>query len=244
MMTLFRDDSLSHFTAQMAAGGPYAQRRWDYLSAKTDKLDLTTAGELALSDTLILPDETGEGIKVGDTATNDWGWRDITSSIEVRGVASTDPNWTQVGSSGLYAYAFSVNDVVWMTYHIPHDYVPNSSCYFHVHWFPSGTNANSVKWQFTFVYAKGFDQQAFAFGSPTTITVEQASPGVAYQHMVAETTAQDLSITEPDGLIHCAIKRITNGATDNSDSIFGLTADIHYQSTNMATVGKAPSFYG
>ena len=63
--------------------------------------------------------------------------------------------------------------------------------------------------------------------------------------MVAETTAQTIAgLTEPDGLIHVVVSRITNGGTDNSDGIFGLTADIHYQSTNMATVNKAPSFYG
>lgn len=237
-------DSARAFAERMAAGGPFSTRRWKYLGNKTDVFDLDGSGDIASTKTLILPDETGKGIKLGDTGTNDWGWRDITSSIEVRGVAATDPAWSQVGSSGLYAYDFSVGDVVWLTFHVPHDIVPNTDIYFHVHWFPSGTNANSVKWEFKYVYALGFNQEAFDFASPTTVSVEQASPGVAYQHMIAETTAQSLGITEPDGLIHLYVKRITNGATDNTDSIFGLTADIHYQSHNLGTKGKAPSFYG
>ena len=37
--------------------------------------------------------------------------------------------------------------------------------------------------------------------------------------------------------------RLTNGANDNSDGIFMMKPDIHYQSTNIATKNKAPDFY-
>ena len=90
-------------------------------------------GTKTFQNGLVLGDESGVGVKLGEGSTATYGWKDITSSIEVRGVASTDPNWTQVGSSGLYAYAFAVNDVIWMTYHIPHDIVPSTDVYFHVH---------------------------------------------------------------------------------------------------------------
>ena len=243
MGDLFGRWSAERMAERMAAGNADASRKWSSLKGLFNAFTVSGSETVSLNS-LTVPDTSGSGIKVGDEAAQAFGWRDITSNINVRGVAATDPAWTQVGSSGLYAYDFDINDVVWLTFHIPHD-IASSTVYFHVHWFPSGTNANSVKWEFKYVYAKGFDQQAFGFGSPTTITVEQASPEVAYQHMVAETTGQTISgLTEPDGLIHLYVKRITNGATDNSDSIFGLTADIHYQSTNMATVNKAPSFYG
>ena len=196
---------------------------------------------------IIMLDASGEGIKLGDETTNGFGWRDITSDVNIRGVAATDPSWSQVGATNFYAYKFAINDKVWFTFHVPHDIVPSTDLYFHVHWFPDGTNANSVKWQFEYAYAKGFDQAAFPFASSTTVSVEQASPQVQYRHMVAETTAQTIAgLTEPDGLIHVVVSRITNGGTDNSDGIFGLTADIHYQSTDGAgsTLNKAPSFYG
>ena len=175
--------------------------------------------------------------------TGDFGWRDITSEITTRGVGATDPTWTQVGSSSFYAYAFAINDVCWINFHVPHDIVPNGLVHFHVHWFPSGTNAQPVKWQFQYCYARGFNQDAFNVAG-TTITAEEAGPGVAYQHMVTETTGQQIAnLNEPDGIIQCKITRLTNGATENTDTIFLLTADLHYQSTNMATYGKAPNFY-
>lgn len=175
-----------------------------------------------------------------------FGWRDITGEITLRGVAATDPSWEQIGSGPFYAYNFGINDKVWMVYHVPHDIVPNSVIHFHTHWMPDGTNVNPVKWQWDYAYARGFDQEAFGVtGSTTFISAEQAGPGVAYQHMVTETTGIKLdTLDEPDGLIVVCITRVTNGATENTDGIFLLTADVHYQSTDMGTFGKAPDFYG
>lgn len=176
-------------------------------------------------------------------STGDFGWRDITGEIVTRGVGATDPSWTQIGSSSFYAYAFAVNDVCWINYHVPHDIVPNGLIHFHTHWLTDGTDTAVVKWQFEYTHAKGFDQEAFVVAG-TTVTAEEAGSGVAYQHMVTETTGQQVTgLTEPDGIIQCKITRLTNGAVDNTDNIYLLTADVHYQSTNRATYNKAPDFY-
>lgn len=216
-------------------------------------MSLKFYGNLAhVEDSMILPNDSGKGLRVGRFAeTSDWGWRDITSEIVVRGIGGSSPTWAQVGTTGFRAYSFAVNDECWMTFHIPHDIVPGSDIHLHTHWFPDGTDTNPVKWQYDYAYAKGFNQAAFDFalaespltnaGTATSVT---AGPGVQYQHMVCESPAITLpGLTEPDGLIHCHIKRITNGATENTDGIFLLTADVHYQSTNMATKQKAPGFY-
>ena len=176
--------------------------------------------------------------------TEDFGWNDITADIITRGVGATDPVWTQIGSTPFSAYAFAVNDVCWMTYHIPHDIVPNSQLFFHAHWLTDGTDANIVKWQWEHCYAKGFNQAAFNVASATTVTTEEAASGTAYQHMVTETVGQTIAgLSEPDGLVMVKITRLTNGGSENADGIFLLTADVHYQSTGQATYGKAPDFY-
>jgi len=210
-------------------------------------------------DTIVLPNDSGKGLQVGRFAEDsDWGWRDITSPIEVRGVAATDPAWAQVGSTDFYAYQFGVGDYVWQTAHIPHDIVPGTPVHFHVHWFPgtvsSPMDTNAVTWEFEYAYAKGFDQQAFDFAHATspltnsgTVYATSASPGTLYQHVVTETAAVIIpDLTEPDGLIHYRVGRINNQTSpvaNNAEEIFVLTTDIHYQSTNMATKQKAPNFY-
>lgn len=196
------------------------------------------------SDDLILNNESGKGIRLGDPTLYDFGWRDITGPIEVRGVAATDPSWGQVGSGPFYAYNFGIDDIVWMNFHIPHDIVPSSDIYLHAHWLPDGTDVNTVKWQFTYAYAKGFNQENFDMDTGTVITAEEAGPGVAYRHMVTETAAITIpTLTEPDGLLYVQVKRITNGGSENTDNIFMITSDVHYQSTNLTTKNKAPDFY-
>ena len=39
------------------------------------------------------------------------------------------------------------------------------------------------------------------------------------------------------------LKRVTNGGTDNTDDVFGLMVDLHYQSDRDATRNKVPDFY-
>jgi hypothetical protein len=200
-------------------------------------------------DNVVLTKRKGKGLKVGEfeeTTPAKWQWRDITTQVSVRGTGPTDPSWSQIGSTAFYAYDFSLNDQCWMAFHIPHDIVPDSDVYFHTHWLPDGTNTNTVKWQYTYSYAKGFNQAAFDMGlvnSPLTnagiVTAEEAGPGVAYQHMVSETAAVSIAgLSEPDGIVYVNVQRITNGGTNNTDGIFVLTSDIHYQSTGIGTAGR------
>lgn len=202
-----------------------------------------TNGALLLSNGSFAIDKSSDyGIKI-DTDAPDFGYRDITGEVRTRGIGATDPAWTQVGATPFYAYAFAVNDVCWIDFHIPHDYTIGTDIYIHTHWFPSGTNTNSVKWQYEYAYAKGHNQGAFNFATATTVTAEQSPPGTAYQHMVTETVAQTVTGMEPDGILAVKMTRITNGATDNADTIFVQTLDVHYQSTNLATKNRSPSFY-
>jgi len=191
---------------------------------------------------------SGLGIKFGGFPNaGDFGWRDITGQIIVRTAGATDPDWAQVGSGSFYAYKFAVGDMIWMSYHIPHDFVPDTPVYFHAHWITDGTSASAVTWEWTYTYAKGFSQAAF---DPTgsVITAAQAASGTAYQHMVTETTGQTIEgLSEPDGIIYIRLRRVNNNTSplaNNADGVFLLTADVHYQSTNIATVNKAPGFYG
>lgn len=170
------------------------------------------------------------------------GFRDITSEVKSRGVGANDPNWSQINATAFFAYDFALNDQVWMNFHLPHDYKKGTDIYLHAHWLPDGTNANSVKWEFQYAYAHGHNQTAFDL-TGTTITAEQPVGGTQYQHYVTETAAITIADMEPDGIITACITRITNGATDNTDGIFLLTCDVHYESTNRATLNRAPDFY-
>jgi hypothetical protein len=172
-------------------------------------------------------------------------WRDITGDISVRGSGANNPAWTSF-RAGLFAYEFSASQMkeVWLTFHIPHDYVPGSPLHLHVHWVDANGNppdAGVVRWGFEYSYADGHNTAAF----PTTATVyvEQAPNMNRWQHMIAETDALAITPTV-DGLLMVRIFRDATHINDtNVDAVHLLTADVHYMSSNLGTVDKVPPFY-
>lgn len=183
------------------------------------------------------------GLSLGNDG---YGWFDELASISnAKMPASNYPTHTNFQSAGSLQrkeYAFSVNDYVFVQpFHINHNAKPNSLAYFHVHWTTNGTSAATVRWELNVQRAKGHNQAAF--GVPTQLLLPaQAASGTAYQHMIIEDTT-GITLYEPDELILVTLRRVTNGGTDNADTVFGLMCDIHYQIDRMATRNKVPNFY-
>jgi hypothetical protein len=187
-----------------------------------------------------------------------FGWHDITGQVLVRGVAATDPDWVQVAGGPMFCYRFSVNDSAWFVYHIPHDIVPNFPVFFHAHWMSSGTSTAAVTWEWSYMYAKGFNQATFDFTLATspltaaanTVTATQAaggatSPETTYKHMVTRSAAVAID-AEPGGLIYVRQRRVANATSPQANfagTVYVLSAGIQYQSTNLATIQDAPDFY-
>lgn len=177
--------------------------------------------------------------------TTHYGWRDIVSSVSsARVPPASAPVADNFGPSGLrQEYRFAVNDYIFIgPFHINHDAKPGGRAYLHVHWSTNGTNVQPVKWQMDVMRAKGHDQQAF--GAPVSYNVTGTPVGVAWQHMISEVSdADSVAMTEPDELFLVTLKRVTNGGTDNTDQVFGLHVDIHYETDREFTAFKAPDFY-
>lgn len=174
------------------------------------------------------------------------GWSDMLAPLLNAGIPNQNaPTLAVFGPSPsqYQAYTFAVNDYVFVQpFHVNHDIKPNGQAYIHVHWSTNGVSTNTVKWEFAVMRALGHDQANF--GAVTTLTVEQAASGTAWRHMVAEVDAtQTLTLTEPDELILVVLKRVTNGATDNSNSVYGLMVDLHYQTDRRSTPNRSPDFY-
>lgn len=193
----------------------------------------------------VLPKTSGVGLQV-DTAAPSFGFHDMLGEFNARGVGAADPNFAVYGATAQRAYSFSatVMQQCWFVFHIPHDYVPGTDIYFHVHWSNAAAvpNTGNVIWGFQYTYARGYNQQAFP--AETTITVTQASPATRYQHNIAETVAITIANLEPDGILLVRVYRdATAGGDTCTDEVFGHTCDVHYQSTGMATKAKNFPFY-
>jgi hypothetical protein len=212
---------------------------------------------LSVSDALILPKTAGRGMKV-DVASPTFPWKDLIGDVSPKfsGVGAPVRAAFRAGSVANWFYA--ANDLLDLIFHVPHDYLPGSDLFIHLHWGHNGTAiSGSLNVDFHTTYAKGHNQANF--GAEITAALAVSTPDIAtvpqYRHRVDEIQLSAASPTagqldtddiEVDGLILItavvtAIPTITGGTT-NKPAFF--TADIHYQSTGVGTKNKAPNFYG
>jgi hypothetical protein len=194
------------------------------------------------------------GLKINNAYT----WRDLEGDVSLKVGGAGQPILDElfVGSTFQVPF-FGANDVASFAFHMPHDWVVGSDLYCHVHWCHNGTAiSGSLVNQFEFSYSKGHNQENFP--SPITVTQTILTPDIAtvprYRHRIDEfqlsaaspTVNQiDTDLLEVDGLILCSIKTTTiptiTGGTPNEPAI--LFVDIHYLSSNIGTINKAPNFY-
>jgi hypothetical protein len=204
-------------------------------------------------NSLILPKTSGVGIKV-EPAAPTWGWRDIIGAVipKATGVGSPSRVIYNGGVSG--EYAFTANDLVDFVFHIPHDYVPGTDIYFHIHWSHNGTaiSGNAV-FDVFHTYAKGHNQANFPAEKlvSVTYTTTDITTTPQYRHRIDEVIVSGATATatlmargvlEPDGVFKGAM-RLNTLPSITGGSLFVHTMDLHYQSTNMATKQKVPNFY-
>jgi hypothetical protein len=229
----------------------------------TDSTSLTTgaivtaggaavAKSLSVGNHLVLPKTTNYGIKV-DTTTPTFPFHDIIGKIQPKATGAGSPVRTTY-QGNIADYAFVANDLVDLTFHIPHDYVPGTDIYLHVHWSHNGTAiTGNVVFTHYSTYAKGHNQANFPAEVTNTITYNTTNIATTpqYRHRIDEIalstaggSAALLNTTnlEVDGLILITLK-VTTLPTITAGSLFIHTVDLHYQSTNVGTKAKAPNFY-
>jgi hypothetical protein len=222
-------------------------------AAGTDVLDLQSDGTVVVSaGSLVLPKTAGTGIKINPAAPA-FGWHDLTCAIDPKATGTGSPNRV-VWNGTIYAYSFAVGDVAdFDGFHMPHDYVPGSDIWVHVHWSHNGTAiSGTAAFEVVMSYAKGHNQAVFSAEVTQTITV--ATPNIATIPRLIHRTDEVLASTpgggaglhnttnlEVDGLFLGYVKLVTL-PTITGGSLFIHTVDIHYQSTGRATKNKSPNF--
>lgn len=201
---------------------------------------------------LMVPKDSLKGIKVDSEGTPDWGWHDLLGTVQVYGDAGDASRATYRG--GIKALQFAESEQAYVDFHMPHDYVPGSQLFIHIHWSHVSTlvTGGSTTWGFELMYSKGHNQAAFA--APITASVNQDASTTQYQHMIAEVAcsvtggsgvALDTDDLEVDGIIQCRVYLDSNDITSSGavPDPFVHFVDIHYQSTGVPTKNKAPDFW-
>lgn len=186
-----------------------------------------------------------------------FGWKDLTSSVTPRSTTSLAPTLRQL-TANVSEFAYGVGDRCEISFHIPHDYVPNTDMFVHVHWTHSGSNISGTFSLSCFsVYAKGHQQEVFTEEKTTTISVPNLNITNCpkFMHRVDEVQLSskgggvnliNTDLIETDGFILMTISvnnipSITGSLYTNEPYIIGL--DLHYQCIGLSTKNKSPNFY-
>ena len=201
----------------------------------------------------VVPKAQGVGFKV-DMDAPTFPWHDIIGNVHARGVGATDPGWATY-QGNIKQYQFAVNDEIWHEFHIPHDYLPGSDIFLHLHWSHAATTVTggSLTWGFNATYAKGHNQAAF----PATVdpTLVAAASTTRYQHIISEVqlsaetptgTQLDSDNLEPDWIVLVRVYLSANNITVSGGQPpepYLHYGDLHYQSIGIGTKQKAPDFY-
>lgn len=204
----------------------------------------------------VLSKISGRGIKV-DIVSPSFPWHDIIGDMVADPGGANSPVLTVFRGGLVREWAYTTNDKMDLRFHIPHDHVPGSDLFIHMHWSHNGTAiSGNMVGSFASTYAKGHNQAIFP--AEKTVTITYATVDVAttpqYIHRIDEVqlstpggsaTLLDSSAIEPDGLVLMTFTltgrpTVTGGTTAR---VFVPFIDIHYQSTNLGTKQRAPNFY-
>ena len=203
---------------------------------------------------LVLPKTSGVGMKV-DVTSPTFGWRDLKGLQIIDTAGASRPTLTVFQSGGaVKMLAFGVNDEQNYAFHIPHDWLPGSDCFLHVHWGHNGT-AISGNVVFTMTYSYADRDDVFNAEQAETITFNTVDIATTPQHnqFVTEIQLSDTGGTgnfidsddiTVDGEIIANLELTTLPTITGGDSVIFISyVDIHYQSTNVGTKNKSADFY-
>ena len=202
-----------------------AQAQADYVDP-TDELIIQKAGETSCKK-----------IQVDDLF---GGWKDLMPYEYTNGLASAAPAFTAFPASAISDWAFGVGDERWLKYHTDHDMKQAATMYPHLHLTTSGTSTNVVRFQLDFILVNSHGVAQWP-GTVTTDTIDTTPTGVAMTQYTTEGVG--IATPLPDTLIHMRVRRVSNGAVTNSDTVWLHAVDWHYPTQMFATKNRVPNFY-
>ena len=227
------------YVADGAASGA-----WSKITA--DSLDATglNKGATFLADGA---GAVGTGVRV---------WKDLLGDITPKTSGPGAPSLSAFRGGNVRGFAYSAGDDGDGIFHIPHDWVPGTDLYLHIHWAHNGTAiSGSLVVNLYVTYAKGFGGGVFPVEIAPSITV--STPNIAtipqYSHRVDEiqlssstpsATQLNTSLIETDGIImvHFDVGTIPTITGGSPNEPFIITMDLHYLSSQIGTANKAPPF--
>lgn len=150
---------------------------------------------------------------------------------------ATAPDFSQIGTSGIYTYYFdgvSRNESVHGIIELPHAYKEGTDISFHVHWFPTTTAIGNVVWQLTYQWT---NRNGIISGTTsTTVNCDPvATKGTAYEKLDSRTTLSGTAKNISSHIIF-TLTRLQSDPLDTYAADIGFVAcGIHYEKDTLGS---------
>ena len=175
------------------------------------------------------------------------GWQDLIAPLNNSNAPGlSPPNWTAMGSNGHYGLHFTAGESAFVTFHVTHDWAGCLS-YPHIHFLVDidmTVPGETITWKLHYTIARGHHQTESLTGIRETITLTYTTDGTetAGEHLILECSdAQAIDMLEVDSVIVMEVEMDAASVT-GTEKIYGLMADIHYESSGTLTNEKSPEF--
>lgn len=172
------------------------------------------------------------------------GWKDLVAPFTNASAGAAAP-LLQTLANGVRLYRFNAGDSMHVSYHVNHDYAEGTKAYHHVHWFPeiAMIAGDTVTWRVYYIVAKGHNQGDSFTESRNFFDITYTSPvggTIAGDHIVTESSdIQAYLLKEPDTVVLAEIQLLSKTFAGD---VYGIQANLHYQSDREVTVSKRPNF--
>jgi len=163
-----------------------------------------------------------------------FGWGLVHLPAVFMPAGSTAPTLTAIGSGAtIKSPAYIVGDTAYFAFTLPPGAKSAGNLVFVAHWRTSSTDTNTVKWEITYATAI----PGGAISADTVVTAEAAGSGVAWQGVSIVSAVQSPSLVA-GSLVVAQVKRITNGGTDNADTVFLDSIEVAFEIEPYAQQGQ------
>jgi len=159
-----------------------------------------------------ITDPTNKGLRLTNANYRDQNYNPLTLGL----TTGNNPDRIALNGTTLEIAAFdnTTEEECQATFELDHDWKIGEDLRFHVHWMPVDANAGNVKWNIDYIITRA----GVAVGAASTITVTDATPGVAWEPLVSTFPLIDGSSLQVGDQIHTRFYRDAGDAADTYGS--------------------------
>lgn len=199
--------------------------------------DVTTIDAVGLTPNLIeiIDPVTGLNAVIKDLRTSS-AYNDINISLVPQTSGASVPATIAFnGDTYLKCIAFNGTtaniDALPCSMEVLHDYKEGTDIEFHVHWYPTNATVANVKWQLRYAWFN----KGSAVPAGTTVSIVQATSGVAWQEQHAEIVISGTGKTMGSRFVFCLFRDPTDASDTYGANAAVTDMGLHYQRDSLGS---------